>query len=67
VEIDPVVAALAGAIVTMAGLFYRHLLQQLHDLESKVVFWRDRYLDALAKAEIGAEHAAATKDRDELA
>ena len=57
-EIEPVTAALAGAIVTVSGLFYRHLLAGKAKADADAEFWRDRYLDALAKAEIGAEHAA---------
>lgn len=56
--VDPVIAAVVGALVTVVGLFYRDLLAQRAKCESESRFWRDRYFGALAKAEIGAEQAA---------
>lgn len=60
---QPEVVALAGAIVTLAGLFYRYLLVQIAELKGEVKFWRNRYFGALGRAEIATE--AATKRADE--
>lgn len=53
--IDPVVAAVAGALVTVAGLFYRNLLQQLAEEKAESKFWRDRALNSQALAEIAVD------------
>lgn len=55
--IDPVTTVLAGAIVTLAGLFYRHLLQQIAKGEAETKYWRTRYFQALGRAEIAADKA----------
>lgn len=56
-EIDPIVVALAGAIVTIAGLFYRHLLLQLDEEKEEARYWRDRALEGTGLAEIATEQA----------
>lgn len=60
--IDPVVAALATAIVGLAGLFYRHLLQQIAKLEVEVNYWRNRYFGALGRTELAADEAVRRND-----
>lgn len=50
-------ALVVGAIVTLAGVFYRHLLKQISKLEAEVTFWRDRALRMQALAEMATDHA----------
>ena len=61
---DPVVGALAAAIVTLAGIFYRHLLKQIEKGEAEVKFWRLRYFGALGRAEVAADEATKRADDD---
>lgn len=60
--IDPVTTALAGALVTLAGLFYRDLLRQIADHKAEVKFWRTRYFGALGRAEVAADEAVKRAD-----
>lgn len=55
--IDPVVAAVAGALVTVAGLFYRFLLQQLAEEKAESKYWRDYALREVGLADIATEQA----------
>lgn len=59
---DPVVVALAGGIVTLAGLFYRHLLKQIEEHKAEITFWRTRYFGALGRAEVAADEAVKRAD-----
>lgn len=54
---DPLayLAAVAGALVTVVGLFYRELLRRAVAAEEEADFWRDRALAAQGLAEIAAE------------
>lgn len=61
-QIDPVVAAVVGALVTVVGLFYRHLLAQQAKCDAEVTFWRMRYFEALGRAELATDHAKAEAD-----
>lgn len=59
---DPVVVALAGAIVTLAGLYYRNLLAQIAELKTEVMYWRKRYFGAMGRAELAVDEAAKRAD-----
>ena len=59
---DPAVVALAGAIVTLAGIFYRHLLQEKAKADSEAVYWRNRYFGVLGRTELAADEAARRND-----
>ena len=60
-EIDPVVAAVVGALVTVTGIYYRDLLKQLADAKAEISYWRDRYFGALARSELAADEAEKRK------
>lgn len=55
--IDPIVAAVAGALVTVVGLFYRHLLQEKAKCEADALFWREQALRGTGLSEIATEQA----------
>lgn len=57
---DPLIylPVVAGALVTVVGLFYRELLRRATDAEADADFWRDRALAAQGLAEIAAEELA---------
>jgi hypothetical protein len=61
--VTPELGVVVGAIVTLAGLFYRHLLKQLEDERAEKVFWRDRALEGVGLAEIATEQAEAPSRR----
>lgn len=56
-EIDPALAAVTGALVTVAGLFYRALLQRAESAEEDADFWRDKALESTALAQIATDVA----------
>lgn len=56
--IDPVVAAVTGALVTVAGLFYRELLRRATAAEEEARFWRARALRGMGLAELATDEAA---------
>lgn len=41
---DPYLAAVAGALSTVAALFYRHLLKERDECKADAAFWRDKWL-----------------------
>lgn len=53
----PELFAVVGAIVTLAGIFYRHLLKQLAEEKAEKLYWRDRALEGTSLAEIATEQA----------
>ena len=53
--IDPVVAALATAIVSIAGVLYRELVKRAERCEAEASFWRDRYLGMVGVAEVAVD------------
>ena len=55
--LDPALLAVVSAIVTLAGIFYRHLLKQISEEKADKLFWRDRALHLQALAEIATEEA----------
>lgn len=54
----PELGVVVGAIVTLAGLFYRHLLKQIEDEKAEKLFWRDRALHLQALAEMATDEAS---------
>lgn len=54
---EVVIAALATAVTTLAGLFYRELLRRATEAESESKFWRDRALEGTGLAEIATDVA----------
>lgn len=59
--LDPALIAVVSAIVTLAGLFYRHLLKQIEDEKADKLFWRDRALHLQALAEMATDEAEKAK------
>jgi hypothetical protein len=56
-EIDPALVAVAGALSTIAGLFYRHLLKERDECKADAVFWRDKWLAQAGMTEIALSEA----------
>ena len=56
-EIDPLLVAVTGALTTVAGMFYRHLLKEKEEDRAEIVFWRDRALIGTGLAEIAEAEA----------
>ena len=56
-EIDPALAAVTGALVTVAGILYRLLLQRISELTKERNDYRDRYLNAIGLASIATDEA----------
>lgn len=56
-QIDPVTAAVVGALVTVVGLFYRDLLKQLLTEKTEKLYWRERYFTAMGRAEVATDEA----------
>lgn len=51
-QINPELIAVVGAIVTLAGIFYRHLLKQLEDEREECRFWREYALREVGLTEL---------------
>lgn len=49
---DPIVTALAGAIVTIAGILFRELVKSRDEAKADAAFWRDRALKGTGLAKI---------------
>lgn len=54
-QVDPVTAAVVGALLTVVGMFYRHLLQEKAKCEAEVVDWRRRYFTAMGRTEVATD------------
>jgi len=57
VDINPEVAAVVGALVTVSGLLYRHLLAEKAKCDAEVTYWRRRYFRSLARSELVTDEA----------
>lgn len=56
-EIDPVVASLAGAIVTLAGVIFRLQTQRAERAEREAAEWRERYMGFAGIADFAIDQA----------
>ena len=56
-QIDPIVAALAGTISTMAVVIFRLLMQRAERCEAEAVFWRDKALLYFGMADMAVDEA----------
>ena len=54
-QINPEVIAVVGGIVTLAGIFYRHLLKQLDDEREECRFWREYALREVGLTELAKQ------------
>lgn len=63
-QIDPVTAAVVGALVTVTGILYRHLLQEKAKCEAEVMFWRNRALRGIGLAAIATDEAVERGETD---
>lgn len=61
--ISPELGVVVGALVTVAGLYYRHLLATIADLKAEVVYWREKALAGTGLAEIATEQAEKPRPR----
>lgn len=57
-QLDPIVGIVVGALVTVVGLFYRHLLAEKAKCEADVLFWRNRALRGIGLAALATDEAA---------
>lgn len=56
-ELDPALVAVAGALVTVTGLFYRFLLMRIDELTKERDRYRERYYVAIGMAAIATDEA----------
>lgn len=56
-ELDPALAAVVGALSTVAGLLYRQLLQRAERAEEDADYWRDKALESMSLAQIATDVA----------
>ena len=54
---DPIVTALAGAIVTIAGVLFRELVKARYEAKADALFWRNKALENYGLAEIATDVA----------
>lgn len=55
--IDPLLAAVASALVAVTGLFYRFLLKRIDELTKERDRYRERYYVAIGMAAIATDEA----------
>lgn len=60
-EIDPIVVALSGAITGIAGLFYRHLMQERERCEANCEEWERRYWAKVALTDLALDEPKANR------
>lgn len=55
--VSPELLAVGGALVTVVGLYYRHLLKLHDEQKAEIRYWRTLALHGLGLAEIAADEA----------
>lgn len=54
---DPVVAALAGAVTTLAGIVYRLLIARAEKAEKSAATWEERYFRQIGMTDLALDEA----------
>lgn len=60
--LDAYLAAVTGALTTVAGLLYRALLHRAERAEADAHYWRERYLASLGIAGMALDEAERRSD-----
>lgn len=55
--LSPELLAVLGALTTVVGLYYRHLIKQLDEEKAESAYWREIALANIGLAEIATDQA----------
>lgn len=54
-EVSPELGLVVGALITVVGLYYRHLLKLLDEEKAEAEYWRVKALEGTTLAEIATD------------